>query len=205
MKHKYWIKMNKLKITFLIFFVALLVSYNSFASILSLNTEPNSHIESGFFTREKNERLITNNFSEPKLNKDYEFIFFYSLSCAYCKSFAPILKRYSDNSGINVRGFILGGNSSNFDNHFPDFFDSTVVKQEVLERFFGFSDKGFSDKGGGIAIPTVFILNKKNLHAYPVSQGSLTYLELARRMDELIPKILNNDNEAKMVGKNYVY
>ena len=200
MKYKYWIK-NTLKITFLtflIFFVALLVSYDSFASILNFNTEPNSHIENGFFTREKNEKLITNSFSESRLSKDYEFIFFYSLSCTYCKSFAPVLKKYSDNSGINVRGFIIGGNSSNLDNHFPDFFDSTVVKQEVLERFFG-----FSDKGSGIALPTLFILNKKNLHAYPVSQGSLTYLELARRMDELIPKILNN--EAKMTGKNYVY
>jgi thiol-disulfide isomerase/thioredoxin len=193
--------MNKLKITFLtfsIFFVALLVSYDSFASILNLNTEPSSHIENGFFTRIKNEEPVPGDFSESKLSKDYEFIFFYSLSCTYCKSFAPVLKRYADNSGINVRGFSLGGNSSNLDNHFPDFFDSTVVKQEVLERFFG-----FSDKGGGIAVPALFILNKKNLHAYPVSQGSLTYLELARRMDELIPKILNN--EAKMTGKNHEY
>jgi thiol-disulfide isomerase/thioredoxin len=195
MKYKHWIKMNKLKITFLTFLMALLISYDSFASILNLNTEPSSHIENGFFTREKNEKQVTNSFSESRLSKDYEFIFFYSLSCTYCKSFAPVLKKYSDNSGINVRGFIIGGNSSNLDNHFPDFFDSTVVKQEVLERFFG--------KGSGIAVPVLFILNKENLHAYPVSQGSLTYLELARKMDELITKILNN--EAKMTGKNHEY
>jgi len=201
MKYKYWIEMNKLKITFLIFFVALLVSYDSFASIL--NAEPSSYIENRFFTKIKNEELAPSSFSESKLSRDYEFIFFYSLSCAYCKSFAPVLKKYADNSGINVRGFILGGNSSNFDNHFPDFFDSTVVKQEVLERFFGFSDKSFSDKRSGIAVPTLFLLNKKNLHVYPVSRGSLTYLELIIRMNELIPKILNN--EAKMTGKNYVY
>lgn len=160
---------RKAFVTFLVFSIAVLSNHASFASILNM---------------EQNNQGIS--YFESRFSKDYEFIFFYSPGCAYCERFAPILKKYSDNSGINVRGFVLGSGSINKEsNYFPN---STVVKREVIEDFFG--------KDKGIAVPTLFIANKNNFHTYPVSQGALTYLELVRRMDELIPKILTN--EAKM-------
>jgi len=186
--------MSKLKIAFLFFLITLLLSHGSFASILNIE-QNNQRIETRRFTsiNQKLANPIFNsyNYFGSQFTRDYEFIFFYSLGCAYCRNFTPVLKRYSDNTGINVRGFILGGNSSNPDNYFPD---STVIKQEVSERFFG--------KENSLAVPALFVLNNKNLHVYPVSRGALTYSELTRRMDELVPKILNN--EAKMAGKNHV-
>src|SRR3972149_8766498 len=218
MKYMYWTKMSKLKI---IFFTFLLVGHNSLASILNLDMEQsNPGIETRSLTdiNIKNQKLMNPVFNsynsfESRLSRDYEFIFFYSFSCTYCKNFAPVLKRYSDSSGINIRGFILGGNFANQEsNYFPN---STVVNQEVIKSFFGsfvLLDK--KNKGKGIAVPALFIMNKKNLHTYPVSQGALTYSELVRRMDELIPKILNyekneknernGNNEAKMIGKEKI-
>ncbi|MEI8055414.1 MAG: conjugal transfer protein TraF [bacterium] len=189
-------KISKLKIVFLIFLIAMLVSRGSFASILNIE-QRNQKIGTRSFANISH-RAISSMFnsynrSGSQFIRDYEFVFFYSLGCAYCRNFTPVLKQYSDNTGINVRGFILGGNSSNTDSYFPDFFDSTVIKQEVSERFFG--------KESNIAVPALFILNNKSLHVYPVSRGSLTYSELARIMDELMPKILNS--EAKMMGKNH--
>ena len=113
------------------------------------------------------------------LKNDYAFIFFYSNNCHHCKIFHPVLKLYSDNSGILVKAFAIGDRASTF---FPN---STVVVQEVINRFFG--------KGAKVSVPTLFIINKNNLHAYPVSRGALTYLELSKRMDELTPKILKNE------------
>jgi len=177
------------------FLIGLLVSCNSLASILNIERS-NPKIETKSLADIKHQKSVNPTFYfynslESEFSKNYEFIFFYSFSCAYCERFAPVLKGYSGNTGISVRGFILGGNSINQEsNYFPN---STVVKQEVIESFF--------DKGKAVAVPALFIMNKKNLHVYPVSQGSLSYSELVRRMDGLRPKILSN--EAKITGKNH--
>ena len=131
------------------------------------------------------------------LSKDYEFIFFYSSNCHYCIKFNPVLKLYSDNSGIWVKAFAIGNGSS------PYFPSSTVVAQEVVDQFFGSFEKRTN-----ISVPTLFIMNKNNLHVYPVSSGALTYLELYTRMNDLVPKILRYEkyekNERNERGKNNV-
>src|SRR3989304_7978223 len=163
MKYTYLTKMSKLKI---IFFTFLLVGHNSLGLILNLDMEQsNPGIETRSLTdiNIKNQKLMNPVFNsynsfESRLSRDYEFIFFYSFSCAYCKNFAPVLKRYSGSSGINVRGFILGSSSTNQkSNYFPS---STVANQEVIKSFFGSFDT--FDKGKGIAVPALFIMNKKN-------------------------------------------
>jgi type-F conjugative transfer system pilin assembly thiol-disulfide isomerase TrbB len=116
------------------------------------------------------------------LRRDYEFIFFYSTDCQYCMSFDPVLKQYSDNLGVLVKAFAIGERVS------PSFPNSTVVTQEVVDRFFG--------GGAKLSVPTLFVLNKNNFHAYPVSSGLLTYSELNTRMNQLAPKILTNEGNA---------
>jgi type-F conjugative transfer system pilin assembly thiol-disulfide isomerase TrbB len=113
------------------------------------------------------------------LRRDYEFIFFYSTDCQHCKSFDLVLKQYSDNLGISVKAFAIGERVS------PSFPNSIPVAQKVVDQFFG--------KGSQISVPALFILNKNNFHAYPVSSGSLTYSELNTRMNQLAPKILTNE------------
>lgn len=117
--------------------------------------------------------------SVVRLIKNYEFIFFYSTDCPHCMSFDLVLKAYSDSSGIAVKSFMLGNKSS------PSFPNSIAIAQEIVDQFFG--------KGAKLSVPTLFILNKDNYHAYPVSSGALTYLELNARMNQLAPKILMNE------------
>lgn len=124
---------------------------------------------------------------ESAKQKEYDFIFFYSTSCPHCMQFEPVLKAYSDNTGIAVKAFAIGDRVS------PVFPNSILVAQEVVEQFFG--------KGASVAVPTLFILNKFNLHAYPVSSGTLTYSELSTRMGKLMPKILRNEKNERN-GKN---
>ncbi|MBU0744245.1 MAG: conjugal transfer protein TraF [Gammaproteobacteria bacterium] len=116
------------------------------------------------------------------LRRDYEFIFFYSSNCQHCRIFDPVLKLYSDNYGIPVKAFMVGGKASQ---SFPN---SIIVAQEIVNQFFG--------RGAKISIPTLFILNKNNFHAYPVSSGALTYLELTTRMGELTTRILQNEKNS---------
>ncbi|EKD45258.1 MAG: hypothetical protein ACD_69C00363G0002, partial [uncultured bacterium] len=65
---------------------------------------------------------------------------------------------------------------------------------------------GSFEKRTNISVPTLFIMNKNNLHVYPVSSGALTYLELYTRMNDLVPKILQYEkyekNEKNERGKN---
>ena len=120
------------------------------------------------------------------LSRDYEIIFFYSTDCQHCKSFDLVLKRYSDNLGILVKAFAIGERVS------PSFPNSIPVAQKVVDQFFG--------KGSQISVPALFILNKNNFHVYPVSSGSLTYLELNTRMNQLAPKILTNEGSKNIRG-----
>ena len=107
--------------------------------------------------------------NQINLLKNYEFILFYRNNCPHCISFKPILKMYSNTFGIPIKAF-----------------DSAVTSQGVIEQYFG--------KGVDFAVPTLFILNKDNLHAYQVARGALTYPELINRMSQLAPKILAHEN-----------
>jgi thiol-disulfide isomerase/thioredoxin len=120
---------------------------------------------------------------------DYEFILFYSPTCPHCIKFEPILKQYANNTRIPVRSFAVDG--SNLENYS----NSDALPLELIEQF-----RRYLGKKGNLSVPCLFILNKHNLHAYPVSQGALTYSKLCVRMEELIPKIIQleknrDDNE----------
>ena len=130
--------------------------------------------------------MSANNFNSSlsKLKQDHVFIFFYSSSCLHCTNFSPVLKKYSRNSGIVVRALAINGEPSN--QVISSFSGSAIASQEIINRFFGV--------GAKLAVPALFILNKNNYHAYPVSSGALTYLELDARMNDLTPKILQHEN-----------
>lgn len=173
-KNKYLELNKKAKLIYLVFLL-LLASYSSYASILK--TEQNNY-ENNI---SKNSVINRAKF-KLQFSKNYEFIFFYSNSCLYCKNFEPIFKKYSDSFGIGVRGFVINGDIPKSSSYFPN---SSVVSQEMIAQFFG--------RKSNISVPTLFIMNKNNLHVYPVSQGALTYSELVKRMSKLKPKILHHE------------
>jgi type-F conjugative transfer system pilin assembly thiol-disulfide isomerase TrbB len=159
--------------------VAILITTSAFAS--SVNKILDTQNLFGSRTSLQRQNLIDRPIR--MLRREYEFIFFYRTTCQHCVDFAPVLRSYSDNSGIQVKAFVVGVGSS------PYFTNSAVVPQEVVNKFFG--------SGSKISVPTLFILNKNNFHAYPVSSGALTYLELTSRMNELTPKILRHERIAR--------
>ena len=159
--------------------LACLINARVFAEVSTVLENTQNSLVSGTLLKQQNPI----NFLVRALKRDYEFIFFYSTTCLHCRDFTPILKAYSDNSGISVKAFVIGHEMSLY------FSNSTLVSQKMVDQFFG--------KGAKISVPTLFILNKGNLHAYPVSNGALTYLELASRMNELTPKILQHEKNGR--------
>ncbi len=127
--------------------------------------------------------LSVNRQAAGLLKKEYEFIFFYEPDCSYCIEFAPILREYSQDSGIKIIPFSFGDTGSIS----PLFTDSVPVDQGTVDQFFG--------KGAKIATPTLFIWNKINGHVYPIASGMHTYQELTMRMEQLIPKMLEKERE----------
>lgn len=117
------------------------------------------------------------------LKHNYEFIYFHSGNCQHCLDFTPILKLYSARSGIAVQAFVVGTGS------LASFPKSSLVQQQVIEQYFG--------RGAKISVPTLFILNKDNYHAYPVSCGALSYLELSARMNTLASKIWQHEKASR--------
>jgi len=111
------------------------------------------------------------------LRKNYQFMLFYRATCPHCQRFAPILKEYANHSGIAVRAFTFAGVS-------PYFPASVVVNRDLINTYF---------HGTRVAVPALFILNTTNGHAYPVSQGELSYAELVARMNQLAEEILHNE------------
>jgi len=111
------------------------------------------------------------------LGAGYEFIFFYRSSCPYCRKFDPILKQYSVDTAIPVRAFTFDGIA------LPSFPDSIAVDKNTVGEYFG--------DNATVAVPALFLMNTINLHAYPVSSGGLSYMDLVMRMNALVPKILS--------------
>jgi hypothetical protein len=109
------------------------------------------------------------------LDRHYELILFYSVSCDYCPQFCHTLYHYARQNRLSVIAFKLTKENSP---HFPN---SVLVDQRTIEQFFG--------KGVQMAVPALFILNPVNMHIYPVSRGNLTSEELRLRMRDLMQKI----------------
>jgi len=120
----------------------------------------------------------------------YLFILFYSGHCPHCRRFAPVLSVYSRMSGFSVLAFTTDGFV------LPSFPNSRVISKNVLQTFFG--------EYAQLAVPALFLLNRENGHAYPISQGALSYSELETRMNVLIPRILRYENRRRdeIIKKN---
>lgn len=137
----------------------------------------------GQYSNRLRTRSIYINDSVSRLKKDYEFIIFYEADCKYCIAFALILKQYSVNTGIRIIGFMLGS----IPDASPLFTDTSQVDQKTISQFFG--------EGARLSTPTLFIWNKNNGHVYPVVSGLHSYEELTDRMNELAPRIIQNERK----------
>ena len=132
---------------------------------------------------------LQSNYAKVPLKQRYEFIFFYSATCQHCIDFCKTLKSYSVNRRIPVTAFKLTRDSS------PYFPNSILVDQKTINRYFG-----TEEKEANIAVPVLFILNRANMHVYPVSRGNLTYFELTDRINNLTLKIQQFEQSEQSEG-----
>ncbi len=103
------------------------------------------------------------NAAVEQLAKQGGLFFFYRSTCPYCQRFAPILKHFSDTTGITVVPITTDGVS------LPDFPNSKV-------------DQGQAAKFGVQVEPALFAVNPYTHKAYPVSYGLMSEDELKDRI-----------------------
>lgn len=140
-----------------LFFFLVIISANILASTISevngiLAARENVVNPVGKQEAELTEKNGALGASIDNLQNKYEFILFYRATCTHCQKFDPVLAEYSSVSHISVKAFT-------FDEPLPDFPNSTHIDRNAAIEYFGSND---------IAVPALFIMNKDNLHLYPV-------------------------------------
>ena len=101
----------------------------------------------------------------------WKVVVFMQSTCAYCHRFDPMLKAFSEESGLSVTAFSLDAKG---DDAFPDALQATP---EVMVQFF--------TPGMPVATPTTFLVNVHTLATYPLLQGAVDKPALASRLDEV--------------------
>lgn len=102
---------------------------------------------------------------------DWRVVVFMQSTCEYCHRFDPMLKAFSEESGLSVTAFSLDAKG---DDAFPDALQATP---EVMVQFF--------TPGMPVATPTTFLVNVHTLATYPLLQGAVDKPALASRLDEV--------------------
>lgn len=104
----------------------------------------------------------------------HALIFIYESHCPYCQQMAPVVKAYSEETGLLVSPVSIDQRPiAPF-----DYFD--IPKPELLQTVFA---------NQAVEYPALFLLNLKTKALYPVSIGALSLDELHERMGVLITKI----------------
>lgn len=119
---------------------------------------------------------ILTNGQRVNLN-DWRVVVFMQSTCEYCHRFDPLLKTFSEESGLPVTAFSLDAKG---DDAFPDALQATP---EVMVQFF--------TPGMPVATPTTFLVNVHTLATYPLLQGAVDKPALASRLDEVFQVAMN--------------
>jgi conjugal transfer pilus assembly protein TraF len=98
-----------------------------------------------------------------RLAQESGLFFFYKSTCPYCRSFAPILKRFASTHGIAVIPITTDGIS------LPEFPDS-------------YSDQGQAATFEVKVEPSLFIVNTYTKKAIPVGYGLMSETDLRKRI-----------------------
>ncbi|MED7793170.1 type-F conjugative transfer system pilin assembly thiol-disulfide isomerase TrbB [Klebsiella aerogenes] len=117
---------------------------------------------------------------------DWKVVLFLQSSCPYCHRFDPVLKAFSQQSGLSVFPFSLDGKG---DNTYPQVLPATP---DVVVDFF---------KGGiPIATPTTFLTNVNTMETFPLLQGAVDSQALQARVDEVLRLALNRHQTRTVPG-----
>lgn len=115
--------------------------------------------------------------------QDWKVVLFMQSTCQYCRQFAPVLKAFSQQTGLDVFPISLDGKG---DAEFPDVLPATP---DVMVEYF--------QSGLPVATPTTFLTNVNTMETWPLLQGATGAGEFRARLDEVLRMALD-----RQVGKS---
>ncbi|EHF3870247.1 type-F conjugative transfer system pilin assembly thiol-disulfide isomerase TrbB, partial [Salmonella enterica subsp. enterica serovar Newport] len=104
--------------------------------------------------------------------QDWKVVLFMQSTCQYCRQFAPVLKAFSQQTGLDVFPISLDGKG---DAEFPDVLPATP---DVMVEYF--------QSGLPVATPTTFLTNVNTMETWPLLQGAAETGEFRSRLDEVL-------------------
>ncbi|EBC5545698.1 type-F conjugative transfer system pilin assembly thiol-disulfide isomerase TrbB [Salmonella enterica] len=109
--------------------------------------------------------------------QDWKVVLFMQSTCQYCRQFAPVLKAFSRQTGLDVFPVSLDGKG---DAEFPDVLPATP---DVMVEYF--------QSGLPVATPTTFLTNVNTMETWPLLQGAAGAGEFRTRLDEVLRMALD--------------
>ncbi|MDE9691001.1 type-F conjugative transfer system pilin assembly thiol-disulfide isomerase TrbB [Citrobacter portucalensis] len=116
-----------------------------------------------------------------KINlQDWKVVLFMQSTCQYCRQFAPVLKAFSQQTGLDVFPISLDGKG---DAEFPDVLPATP---DVMVEYF--------QSGLPVATPTTFLTNVNTMETWPLLQGAAEAGEFRSRLNEVLRMALDRQS-----------
>ncbi|EHW9643485.1 type-F conjugative transfer system pilin assembly thiol-disulfide isomerase TrbB [Salmonella enterica subsp. enterica serovar Coeln] len=109
--------------------------------------------------------------------QDWKVVLFMQSTCQYCRQFAPVLKAFSLQTGLDVFPISLDGKG---DAEFPDVLPATP---DVMVEYF--------QSGLPVATPTTFLTNVNTMETWPLLQGAAGAGVFRARLDEVLRMALD--------------
>ncbi|MEG6138985.1 type-F conjugative transfer system pilin assembly thiol-disulfide isomerase TrbB [Enterobacter kobei] len=109
--------------------------------------------------------------------QEWKVVLFMQSTCQYCRQFAPVLKAFSQQTGLDVFPVSLDGKG---DAEFPDVLPATP---DVMVEYF--------QNGLPVATPTTFLTNANTMETWPLLQGAAEAGEFRTRLDEVLRMALD--------------
>ena len=112
--------------------------------------------------------------------RDWKVVLFMQSTCQYCRQFAPVLKAFSQQTGLDVFPISLDGKG---DAEFPDVLPATP---DVMVEYF--------QSGLPVATPTTFLTNVNTMETWPLLQGAAEAGEFRSRLNEVLRMALDRQS-----------
>ncbi|WP_230354351.1 type-F conjugative transfer system pilin assembly thiol-disulfide isomerase TrbB [Lelliottia sp. WAP21] len=112
--------------------------------------------------------------------QDWKVVLFMQSTCQYCRQFAPVLKAFSQQTGLDVFPVSLDGKG---DAEFPDVLPATP---DVMVEYF--------QSGMPVATPTTFLTNVTTMETWPLLQGAAEAGEFRNRLNEVLRMALDRQS-----------
>lgn len=116
--------------------------------------------------------------------QDWKVVLFMQSTCQYCRQFSPVLKAFSQQTGLGVFPISLDGKG---DAEFPDVLPATP---DVMVEYF--------QSGLPVATPTTFLTNVNTMETWPLLQGAAEAGEFRSRLNEVLRMALDRQSEKSL-------